>query len=147
MPEAYDLLARQHLPQQHAAGGGSAPAAAHFDEAAHDAACRVYQQGLAALQADAASATSPAVGRLYELYSRYLCEAVGLLMAGGAAGAEVEEGAAHTQLQQAVRVAAQLFELLQQAHSAGVASAAMYLTWVDWAEKVKQPKASAARGG
>ncbi len=85
----------------------------------HQQACAVYEQGLAAVPTP----------RMYQLYSDYLCQTLKSVLALG-----------EDALQQAVAVAAQLFGLLQRAHSSGCSSPETYLTWADWAEKVQQPK-------
>ncbi|GLC41226.1 hypothetical protein PLESTB_001525000 [Pleodorina starrii] len=99
-----------------------------WDAEGHERTCAVYEEGLAAAP----------TSRMYLLFSSYLCATLeGLLGLGPAA------------LQPAVAVAAQLFGLLQRAHSSGCSSPQTYLTWADWADKVKQPKMAlkAARKG
>lgn len=152
--EAWDLLARRHteFPAQRRAGaseeaevqaaerqleqheaaagkaagalgqpeeGKQAAAAGAWDADTHQRVCSTYEEGLQA---------SPSQ-RMYELYTGYLCCALEGLMGLGEAG-----------LQSAVSMAAQLFGLLQRTHGSRMSSPATYITWVDWAERVQQPK-------
>ncbi|EFJ52487.1 hypothetical protein VOLCADRAFT_102982 [Volvox carteri f. nagariensis] len=99
-----------------------------WDADGHRQACSVYEEGLTAVPTP----------RIYRVFSKYLCETLDRLMAQGEAV-----------LQPALTVAAQLFSLLQRAHSSSCSCPETYLTWVDWAERVQQPKMAlkAARKG
>ncbi|GIL45686.1 hypothetical protein Vafri_2881 [Volvox africanus] len=95
---------------------------------AHEQACSVYEEALAEMP----------TSRMYHLFSNYLGETLERLMGLGEAA-----------LQPAVAVAAQLFGVLQRAHNSRCSSPETYLSWADWAQKVKQPKMAlkAARMG
>ncbi|PNH07975.1 U3 small nucleolar RNA-associated protein 6 [Tetrabaena socialis] len=136
--EAVERVLQQQQQQQQPGHSGQQPqlqqqpeegvAAGAWDADAHHRACGTYEEALAAV----------ASARMHHLYDQYLCGVLEGLMAAGEAA-----------LQAAVGVAAQLFELLQRAHSAGCCCPGTYLAWVDWAERVRQPKMAlkAARKG
>ncbi|GFR40073.1 hypothetical protein Agub_g616 [Astrephomene gubernaculifera] len=171
VPEAWDLLARRHIdfptlrkeassqqPQQQqppepqplteeeevaaaerqlerqeradATGPAQQDPAGPWDADAHQRVCALFEEGLAAVPG----------ARMYQLFAGYLSGALEGLLAGGAGEAALAAG---------VEVAAQLFGVLQRAHSGGCSTAETYLTWVDWAEKVQQHKMAlkAARKG
>ncbi|KAG2501138.1 hypothetical protein HYH03_000955 [Edaphochlamys debaryana] len=107
----------------------------------HRLTCEVYEQALGAVP----------TARMYDKYGGYLCGTLERLMAAAAGDGEggAEEGAQEAALKAAVEVAAQLFGVLQRAHAAGLSTPQTYLTWAEWAERVRQPKMAlkAARRG
>lgn len=137
-----------------------------FDDVGHAAACSMYQQGLdgippsaqgrlyelycaylgevlgGLLAATAASAAEPSEPEPEPSGRRKREQPTPQAKRGKAAQQQQQQqgGLQQRLLQASVKVAAQLFETLQQAHSAGMAAAGMYLAWIDWAERVNQPK-------
>ncbi|KAG2432848.1 hypothetical protein HXX76_008581 [Chlamydomonas incerta] len=133
--EAEAEAAERQLQADDAEGEDGSGRAGPWDADAHAAACDVYEAALGALPGS----------RMHQLYAAFLCGSLEQLMAEGAgAGAGAEAAVAA-----AVGVAARLFGLLQRAHSEGHSTAETYLTWVEWAGRVGQPKMAlkAARKG
>ncbi|KAG2448877.1 hypothetical protein HYH02_006226 [Chlamydomonas schloesseri] len=131
--EAEADAAERQLQADGAAETGPGPAGP-WDADAHAAACDVYEAALTALPGS----------RMHQLFAAFLCGALEQLMEAGAEGPGAEAAVAA-----AVGVAARLFGLLQRAHSEGHSTAETYLTWVEWAGRVGQPKMAlkAARKG
>ncbi|MEW5311765.1 MAG: hypothetical protein WDW38_003451 [Sanguina aurantia] len=111
---AWDLRARRHCPHE----------GAPFEAAAHGQVLQVYQQGLAAL--------GELDGSVHEHMTNYLGETLEDLLAQAADQ--------DTQMEAAVGVGAQLLSACQDAHSKQAMSAAMYVSWANWADRLGQPK-------
>lgn len=105
-------------------------------------AMRVYEEAVAA-------APTP---RMYELWATFIAEALGGVLGGADADGDTDmDGgdvaaaavAAAGGVEAVAAMGAELLGVCQRAHAAGRASERLLTSWVDWAQKLGQPKVRA----